>query len=176
MLDSQNCGTTFRRVAEADQTDIYVPRISSFSKVTRTFQTDHSTTSQILSSEHQAEIQDFQRVRVLCGVVDLSTRRCRMDTGSDVNLISESTVLDLGLPFTRGRYPELTGIGGAQVFPIGALLLRLRMSGHPEITFYERFYVISQDTPALFDALIGRKWIKDNKTLLRPDLMSNDHT
>lgn len=96
-------------------------------------------------------------------------RRCLIDTGSDFNLISESTVLDLGLEVSRRRGPEVTGLGGAQIFPIGSLMLRWHMNHHSEITYYEPFYVISQDTPALFDVLIGKKWIKKYKALLRND-------
>ena len=98
---------------------------------------------------------------------DTELCRCLLDTGSDFNLISETTLLTLHLPFNKRRGPGVTGIGGAQIFPIGSVVLTWHMDGQRGKTYYETFWVISEDTPALFDVLIGKEWIKKTNALLK---------
>jgi hypothetical protein len=92
--------------------------------------------------------------------------RCLLDTGSDFNLISQRILRKLKLSFTPGEEHAVTGLGGVQILPIGSVLLRWHMDRHKEVTYFETFLVISDDTPAQFDVLIGNDWIMEQEALL----------
>jgi hypothetical protein len=95
--------------------------------------------------------------------------RCLLDTGSDFNLVSERLLGELGLPLTHSEHerPILMGLGGARILPIGSVVLTWHMDCKKLINYSDIFWVISDDTPALFDVLIGKNWIKKYKALLR---------
>jgi hypothetical protein len=98
--------------------------------------------------------------------------RCLLDTGSDFNLVSQRTLRILGLQFTEPKGPAVTGLGGAQILPIGSISLRWHMDRREQVSYCENFWVISDDTPPLFDVLLGKHWIKKHKALLRnPEVM-----
>lgn len=93
--------------------------------------------------------------------------RCLLDTGSDFNLVSQKTLRTLQLPFTEREGPAVTGLGGAKILPIGSVLLTWHMDRRERVTYTKNFWVISDETPALFDVLVGKHWIKEHKALLR---------
>ncbi|KAF7507456.1 hypothetical protein GJ744_010387 [Endocarpon pusillum] len=93
--------------------------------------------------------------------------RCLLDTGSDFNLISERTLSFLGLTFYSHEGPAVIGVGGIPVVPIGSVVLTWHMDGKVDVKYCKQFWVISNKTPALFDVLLGKDWIKETKALLR---------
>jgi hypothetical protein len=99
--------------------------------------------------------------------------RCLLDTGSDFNLVSERILRELGQLFTRSERerPTLIGIGAVHILPIGSVVLTWHMD-RKNRKYSDIFWVISDDTPALFDVLIGKGWIKKYKAFLRnPEVM-----
>jgi len=95
-------------------------------------------------------------------------RRFILDTGADLNLVAERVLHDLGLPLSdsENEPPTLIGIGDAHVLPIGSVLLTFHIDGKTR-DYTEMFWVISEDTPPLFDLLFGKRWIKHHKALRR---------
>lgn len=93
--------------------------------------------------------------------------RCMLDTGSDLNLVSQRTLRNLGLQFTHRKGPTLTGLGNVPIFPVGFIMLTWHVNRHEKITYSEEFWVISDDVHPLFDVLLGKDWIHDNNALLR---------
>lgn len=93
--------------------------------------------------------------------------RCLLDTGSDLNLISQRILASLGLAFNPCRGPPVTGIGGIEVAPIGSVVLTWHMDGRQNTKYSEQFWVISNNPPARFDVLLGSDWIMETGALLR---------
>jgi hypothetical protein len=89
--------------------------------------------------------------------------RCLLDTGSEFDLVSERTLRNKRLSFARCEVSPVTGLGGFQILPIGSVLLKWHMDRKKQTTYHRTFLVISDDTPALFDVLIGKDWIVEHK-------------
>ena len=96
-----------------------------------------------------------------------ATSKCLLDSGSDLNLISQRFLHLLGLPLIPHEAPTVTGIGGIPVIPIGSVILTWHMDSKEHFRYTRKFWVISNDTPALFDVLLGQRWIKETKAFLR---------
>lgn len=98
--------------------------------------------------------------------------RCMLDTGSDLNLVSQRTLRNLGLQFTHRKGPTLTGLGNVPIFPVGFIMLTWHVNRHENITYWDKFWVISDDVHPLFDVLVCKDWIHNNKALLRnPEIL-----
>jgi hypothetical protein len=99
------------------------------------------------------------------------TQVCRfiLDTGSDLNLVSESILRELGLSLTHSECepPTIIGFGDAHILPIGSVFLTFHIDGKENKEYSEVFWVVSEDMPALFDLLFGKHWIKHHKALKR---------
>jgi hypothetical protein len=98
------------------------------------------------------------------------TQVCRflLDTGADLNLVAERVLKDLGMPLPNleNEPPTLTGLGDVHVLPIGSVILTFHIDGKTH-DYSEMFWIISENTPALFDLLFGNRWIKHHKALRR---------
>lgn len=98
--------------------------------------------------------------------------RCMLDTGSDLNLVSQRTLRNLKLQFTVRKGPTLTGLGNVPIVPVGFIMLTWHVNRHEGFTYHDQFWVISDDVQPLFDVLLGKHWIKDNKALLpNPEIL-----
>ncbi|KAF7505017.1 hypothetical protein GJ744_001471 [Endocarpon pusillum] len=133
-------------------------------------------TAQKITSAHPNEVVDSLRAATIHIHPDREQPdltelcRCTLDTGSDFNLVSERTLHTLKLPFTpftTHEVPELTGLGGVPILPIGSVLLKWHMDRHKGVYYQETFYVISEAVQPLFDVLLGKEWLEENRALVR---------
>ena len=94
--------------------------------------------------------------------------RCLLDTGSDLNLISERILHLLQVPLLAHEGPPVTGFAGIPLVPMGSVMLTWHMDGFQHVRYCRKFSVISNDTLApRFDVLLGNVWIKETNALLR---------
>lgn len=95
-------------------------------------------------------------------------RRCIIDTGSDINLVTQRTLDALKLPYSLDGEDPVYGISGAPLLPIGSTVLTWHMDRH-ETIYAQRFLIISDEAAVTFDVLLGKPWI--NMTgAVRPNL------
>ncbi|KAF7504835.1 hypothetical protein GJ744_001701 [Endocarpon pusillum] len=93
-------------------------------------------------------------------------RRCLVDTGSDINLVSKKTLDDLQLRYDPNVEDLVYGISGHPLLPIGSIVLTWHMDGQAAV-YSQKFSVIPDEIPVAFDVLLGKPWINKAGALRR---------
>jgi hypothetical protein len=91
-------------------------------------------------------------------------RRCLLDTGSDVNLVSQRTLRMLSLSMTECEDSVISL--GAQILLIGSTKLSWHVDCQEQKTYHTNFLVVADDIRPRFDFILGKDWIKENEALL----------
>jgi hypothetical protein len=95
--------------------------------------------------------------------VDL--RRALVDTGSDISLVPEATLDELGIRFVRTKHNARTLSVGVEL--IGCLPILWRRAEEPRKNYNTIFYVIPRSNPVDFEFLLGKDWLRDSQALSR---------
>ena len=106
-------------------------------------------------------------LRTLCKMVihtgradkEISVRVVKLDTASDVNLISEKVVTELGMSMERYNGPPCSPLGGPLMHPIGEIELEWHVYKRAK-TYTTRFAVLKNDHSRHFDGLFGHETIR----------------
>lgn len=112
------------------------------------------------------------RIRTASEQVLTTTRRAMLDTGAQVNLISEQALVGTGYqvtPASPGGTDLLQSIGRAiiDIKVIGTVDLTWHVRNKPHKEYTDIFVVIAGDAAAEFDALLGRHWLEEHKAFKR---------
>jgi len=91
----------------------------------------------------------------------------RLDTGSEVNLVAERILEELGYEYYHNTDMNICTLGGKNIQPVGDITLKWHIEGRPDRMFSTDFLVIAKDIPVSFDFLLGRYCIGETKALLR---------
>jgi hypothetical protein len=100
---------------------------------------------------------------------DYTPRLGILDTGAEMNLVSEQALEDTGYEINRRDIEPLRSVGGLEI-PIdlvGEVKITFHVGQHPDTIYEESFLVVSKGTHCTFDFLIGRPWIQNNRALRR---------
>lgn len=100
---------------------------------------------------------------------DSTPRRGILDTGAEVNLVSERALEDTGYEINRGDIRPLRSVGGLEIGIdlVGKVEITFHVGQHPDTIYEESFLVVSKGTHCTFDFLIGRPWIQKTGALTR---------
>jgi hypothetical protein len=91
----------------------------------------------------------------------------RLDPGSQVNLVSERILEELGYDYYHNRNMSIFMLGGIRLQPVGDITLKWHMEGKPNRVQTTNFAVIAKDVPVSFDFLLGRGWCAETKALVK---------
>jgi hypothetical protein len=91
----------------------------------------------------------------------------RLDTGSEINLVAERILEELGYEYYHNTDMSICTLGRRNVQPVGDITLKWHIEGRPDRVFSTDFLVIAKDIPVSFDFLLGRHCITETKALLR---------
>jgi hypothetical protein len=89
-----------------------------------------------------------------------------IDTQSDVSLVSQSILTELGYDYYPRDVGEIFGINQS-FFPIGTVPLLWHVFGLPKEIYNTEFYIISEDMEPAFDFILGKQWIAETGALSR---------
>jgi len=93
-------------------------------------------------------------------------RRAFVDTGSDISLVPEATLDQLGIGFIRTRHSARTlSVGDAEL--IGCLPILWRRAEEPRRDYTTKFYVIPRSNPVDFEFLLGKDWLRESQAYSR---------
>jgi hypothetical protein len=89
----------------------------------------------------------------------------RLDSGSEVNLVSERILDELNYPYyyNAGALYML----GNELQTVGDITLKWHVAGKPDQVYTTDFTVIAKDVPLSFDFLLGRGWCTETRALIR---------
>ncbi len=96
--------------------------------------------------------------------------RCLLDTGADLNFVSQQTLDNSQLPFVPRvprEVPSVTVLGGSKIQPIGSIRLTWHIDNHAGQIYSDDFWVISNIMRPPFDVLLGHRWIKEQRAFKR---------
>ena len=91
----------------------------------------------------------------------------RLDPGSNVSLVSERILEELGYKYYRNTETNIFMLGGRKLQAVGDIPLKWHVDGKPDQVYSTDFMVIPKDVPVSFDFLLGRSWCAETKALLR---------
>ena len=111
------------------------------------------------SSPQPSETLKNQFKMVIHGEGRTNIRIARLDTGSEVNVLSEQVVIDLGLPRQKYRGASIQSLG-VNVDPVGVVTFEWHVLKRSK-TYSTEFCVVDKDRSLKFDALISHKTIED---------------
>ena len=89
---------------------------------------------------------------------EISVRIAKLDTASDIDVISEMVVTELGMSMESYSGPPCAPLGGPLVHPIGEVELEWHAYQKTK-TYTTRFAVLENDHSRYFDGLLGHKTI-----------------
>lgn len=87
-----------------------------------------------------------------------------LDTGADLNFVSQKTLLNSQLQFVPRVPPEVpsvTGLGGDRIVPMGSIRLTWHVDTHTENIYSDEFWIIADSMRPPFDVLLGHQWIME---------------
>ena len=91
----------------------------------------------------------------------------RLDPGSQVNLVSERILEELGYGYYHNRNMSIFMLGGEELQPVGDITLKWHREGKPDRVHITNFTVIAKDVPVSFDFLLGRGWCAETRALVK---------
>jgi len=100
------------------------------------------------------------------------TRRGQLDTGSEISIVTEAILEELGIPFYQFR-STAKAVNRAPIELVGFVPILWRQEGDsPEMAkdYITKFYVMSKKDStdgADFDFLLGKDWNKESGALIR---------
>lgn len=114
-------------------------------------------------------------LRGVWGDENTTPRMGMLDTQSDVCLVSQRILTELGYDFYPRDVGEVFGINQS-FFPIGTVPLLWHVFGLPNEVHNTEFYVISEQMEPAFDFILSKHWIAQNGALLRNPRVINSHS
>lgn len=101
----------------------------------------------------------------------------RLDIGSQVNLVSECILEELGYAYYHNKDMTIYMLGGSALQPVGDITLKWHVEGKSDRMYTTDFMVIAKDVPLSFDFLLGRGWCAETKALKKnPEVLCMDVT
>jgi hypothetical protein len=91
----------------------------------------------------------------------------RLDSGSQVNLVSERILIELGYEYYHNKDMSIFMLGGSELQPVGDITLKWHVQGKPDRVHSTDFTVIAKDVQVSFDFLLGRGWCAETGALIR---------
>jgi hypothetical protein len=102
----------------------------------------------------------------------------RLDPGSQVNLVSERILEELGYEYYHNKSMKILMLGGSELQPVGDITLKWHLEGKedkPGQVHTTDFTVIAKDVPVSFDFLLGRGWCAETRALKKnPEVLCLD--
>lgn len=89
-----------------------------------------------------------------------------LDSGSDVNLVSERILDELKYPYYHNA-GALCMLGKNELRTVGDITLKWHVARKPDQVYTTNFTVIAKDVQLGFDFLLGRGWCKETKALIK---------
>jgi len=93
---------------------------------------------------------------------DTTPRRALIDSGSRVNLVTQSIVDELGVQYYKHR-SGLQTLGPGLIEDNGCVPLLWREQDKPDRTYVTKFHICPPNWVVNFDFLLGKDWIDESK-------------
>lgn len=96
-------------------------------------------------------------------LMDLTWRKCVIDTACPANCINESKLEGIKHKITPYRGRQLKGLGWWAVRPKGTVTLTFKLTGEEKKEIFEAtFLVLSRRLRPRFDCLLGYPWLREH--------------